>query len=53
MIEFLITTAAITLGVALGLAVFQYIVLPIGNGIVQLKELLNERGTAKGRGSRS
>lgn len=49
MIEFLITTAAITLGVATGLAVFQYIVLPIGNGVIQLKELLNERASARGR----
>lgn len=49
MIEFLITTTAITLGVALGLAVFQYIVLPIGNGITKLKELVNERDNGKAR----
>lgn len=36
--------AVVALSVASGLALFQYVVLPIGNGIVQLKELINERG---------
>lgn len=36
-----------SLGVAAGLALFQYIVLPIGNGIARLKELVDERGTTK------
>ena len=43
---FLIEVGAITLGGALGLTVFQYVVLPIGSGIERLKELLNERGTS-------
>lgn len=48
MIEFIIAVSAGTLAVAFGLAVFQYVILPIGNGIGQLKELLDER---RSRGS--
>lgn len=47
---FLIEVGAITLGVALGLTVFQYVVLPIGSGLTRLKELLDERGTSTKRG---
>ena len=43
---FVIEAGVITLGVALGLTVFQYVVLPIGSGIERLKELIDERGTS-------
>jgi len=47
MVEFSILVAAVTLGVAFGLTVFQYVVLPIGNAIGELKELLNDKSSRK------
>lgn len=32
-----------TLSVAFGLTMFQYVILPIANGIVRVKELIDER----------
>lgn len=37
----------VSLAVAAGLALFQYVVLPIGNGLAKIKELIDDRGTTK------
>lgn len=39
----------ITLGVASGLAVFQWIIAPVGDFVNKLKETVDERETRKGR----
>lgn len=39
----------ITIGVATGLAVFQWIIAPVGDFVAKLKEAVNERENRKGR----
>lgn len=45
----LIYIGIVTFGVAFGLTVFQFAILPIANGIMKVKELIDERDRAKPR----
>ena len=41
----LIIYGLITVGSASGLALFQYVVMPVVDGVTKLKEIINERST--------
>ncbi len=43
--ETFVLGVVIAVGVAGGLALFQYVVMPVVEGIAKVKELINERGT--------
>lgn len=47
--EVLATIGVIAVGVALGLTLFQWIVLPIGNFFTRVKETVDERDRRAGR----
>lgn len=49
MMEVIMTVGVITVGVALGLTVFQWVIMPIGEFFNKVKETVDERESRRGR----